>query len=303
MIQKKVAAIIITYNPDLTILRESYTSLYKQVDKIILIDNNSTNYQELKKLFEKKEKIKIVPLSDNIGLAAAQNLGLNLAIKNNYTYAILFDQDSVLQDNGINSFFFEFEKLVSEEKLNIVAIGPSFFDEKTGRRFRPTKFIGPFLYPFRKITTKNPLTEVDFLIASGCFIKLECIKSAGMMTESLFIDYIDVEWSYRMRSYGYKLYIHNDIHMSHLVGESRVNLGLKTISLHGPLRRYYLFRNYISILKVSYIPLGYKIREGFFNIGRFLVSMIITKNRKTLILYTIKAIKDGINNEMGEYKG
>ncbi|EIH9924950.1 glycosyltransferase, partial [Escherichia coli] len=86
MIQKKVAAIIITYNPDLTILRESYTSLYKQVDKIILIDNNSTNYQELKKLFEKKEKIKIVPLSDNIGLAAAQNLGLNLAIKNNYTY-------------------------------------------------------------------------------------------------------------------------------------------------------------------------------------------------------------------------
>ncbi|MCW3184879.1 glycosyltransferase [Escherichia coli] len=122
-----MAAIIITYNPDLTILRESYTSLYKQVDKIILIDNNSTNYQELKKLFEKKEKIKIVPLSDNIGLAAAQNLGLNLAIKNNYTYAILFDQDSVLQDNGINSFFFEFEKLVSEEKLNIVAIGPSFF--------------------------------------------------------------------------------------------------------------------------------------------------------------------------------
>ncbi|MCV5421229.1 rhamnosyltransferase, partial [Escherichia coli] len=69
------------------------------------------------------------------------------------------------------------------------------------------------------------------------------------------------------------------------------------------LRRYYLFRNYISILKVSYIPLGYKIREGFFNIGRFLVSMIITKNRKTLILYTIKAIKDGINNEMGKYKG
>ncbi|MCW3188376.1 hypothetical protein OJO69_11320 [Escherichia coli] len=66
-------------------------------------------------------------MSDNIGLAAAQNLGLNLAIKNNYTYAILFDQDSVLQDNGINSFFFEFEKLVSEEKLNIVAIGPSFF--------------------------------------------------------------------------------------------------------------------------------------------------------------------------------
>lgn len=56
MIQKKVAAIIITYNPDLTILRESYTSLYKQVDKIILIDNNSTNYQELKKLFEKKKK-------------------------------------------------------------------------------------------------------------------------------------------------------------------------------------------------------------------------------------------------------
>ncbi|MFP1495560.1 hypothetical protein ACLB1Q_01300 [Escherichia coli] len=55
------------------------------------MDNNSTNYQELKKLFEKKEKIKIVPLSDNIGLAAAQNLGLNLAIKNNYTYAILFD--------------------------------------------------------------------------------------------------------------------------------------------------------------------------------------------------------------------
>ncbi|ENC16184.1 rhamnosyl transferase I domain protein [Escherichia coli P0299438.6] len=40
-----------------------------------------------------------------------------------------------------------------------------------------------------------------------------------------------------------------------------------------------------------------------FYIGRFLVSMILTKNINTLLSYTITSIKDGINGETGEYKG
>ena len=40
-----------------------------------------------------------------------------------------------------------------------------------------------------------------------------------------------------------------------------------------------------------------------FYIGRFLVSMILTKNINTLLSYTITSIKAGINGETGEYKG
>lgn len=292
---EKVAAIIVTYNPELSILTKNISSMRGQVDRIYVIDNNSSNQTEITNLCCESEQISLVKLDSNKGLSFAQNIGLKMAKKEGAFYAILFDQDSILDDDGVLMLRSEFRKYTNSHKL-VAAIGPSFYDEKTKKPYHPTVFCGPFLLDRYK---NKSVIEVDFIIASGCMLRLDLLDTIGYMNDNLFIDYIDVEWSYRAKSYGYKLLLHRGVTMSHSIGDSRANLLFKSVSIHSAYRRYYLFRNYIYISKLSYVALGYKVREFILNILRFIVSLFTISERKKLIQFTWLALKDGIANRLG----
>lgn len=296
VLEFKVASIIVTFNPIVSLLTENHIQLASQLNKVFIIDNHSENFHEISEAFFDKKNVEVISLNENAGLAAAQNLGLKKSMQEGFHFAILFDQDSILDKNGVKKFIHAFE-----ENESLVAIGPSFYDHKTGNIFPPTKFIGPFIsFPFNK-SKMATLIPVDFVIASGCMIKLDSLKNIGFMKEDLFIDYIDVEWSYRARAKGYKLLMHREVTMSHQVGDSRANLLFKSVALHGPLRRYYLFRNFIIISKLKYISFGYKLREFCFNVGRFFISLFFTSNKSLLLKLTYQAVKDGFTGNAGKY--
>ena len=90
--------------------------------------------------------------------------------------------------------------------------------------------------------------------------------------------------------------------MAHTVGESRVSILGRTISIHSPLRRYYLIRNSFFMLRQSFIPLGYKFREVCFNFLRFLIGLILSKERKKFIYYAFWGVSDGIAGIFGPCK-
>ncbi|MCV5831057.1 hypothetical protein OFN28_30780, partial [Escherichia coli] len=48
--------------------------------------------------------------------------------------------------------------------------------------------------------------DVDHLIASGSLIPVDVFEKIGGMDDSLFIDYVDVEWSLRARYQGLRCY-------------------------------------------------------------------------------------------------
>ncbi|MCP6473409.1 glycosyltransferase, partial [Klebsiella pneumoniae] len=74
----KSAAIIVTYNPEIKTLKSLVELLGKQVNQIIIIDNNSNNYNELVFL---ESKCHVIYNDTNLGLATAQNMGIKLAIE------------------------------------------------------------------------------------------------------------------------------------------------------------------------------------------------------------------------------
>ena len=295
----KTATIIVTYNPSINALKKQINRLLEQVQLIIIIDNGSNNSTELIKELtgiESQNKISVFENRENKGLGYAQNKGIEIAIKEKATHILLLDDDSLIEENFVSNLLSDYEALL-KPGIKVGAIGPTYYNEETGEQYPITKYVGPFID--RKLPKEEPV-EASFLIASGCLIPTSVIQEVGLMNEDFFIDYIDVEWSFRAISKGYKLFATPRAQMNHVIGEKRVSVFGRKISLHSPLRKYYLFRNSIFMIKCPYISNGYKIREIIFNLLRLIVYLMLSNEKKSYIRYTYHAYLDGFRNKKGK---
>lgn len=297
-----VLGIVVTYNPDLAVLVQQLESLVPQLDCIYIIDNGSHNSKFIVEIickFECSNKIKYLGLIENIGLAAAQNIGINRAKEISASHIVLFDQDSLLENEFINGLL-ACEKELLGQGVSVAAIGPSFYDPTTGADYPATIYCGPFIK--RVNFDDEDYLEATFIIASGCMIRMDILDQTGLMCEELFVDYIDVEWCLRAKSKGLPVYITKKARMAHTVGDKRISVFGRTMSVHGPIRRYYLIRNSFMMLRKNYIPFGYKVREVTFNFLRFLIGLSQSENKSAFLYYSYRGLVDGIKGRFGPFK-
>ncbi|NLO71926.1 MAG: rhamnosyltransferase [Porphyromonadaceae bacterium] len=293
-----VSTIIITFNPQIERIRFQISRLLLQTNTVIIVDNNSSNIEELEQILVKfnPEKVHIVKNQNNEGLGYAQNVGIKKAIELGAAKVLLMDDDSTIEDNFVGELLKAEQELIDKgEKIG--AIGPVYFNKETNEQYPVTKYIGPFIQ--RKLPKNTPV-KASFLISSGTLISTDVLKDVGMMNEELFIDYIDVDWSFRARKMGYNLYVAPFAKMNHVIGEKRLSVLGRKVSYHAPLRKYYLFRNSIYMIKNPNISLGYKIREIVFNFVRFFVYLIYSENKKAFVKYSLHGLRDGFRGKTGK---
>ncbi len=294
----RISAVIVTYHPELKKLKEQVDRLVKQVQYVVIVDNNSANANEIAEVFSEAIYAGVVNLyynGENKGLGYAQNKGISIAVSLGTLYVLLLDDDSLIEENFVDNLISEYNHLTNNGK-KVGAIGPVYYNEETGEKYPITKYIGPLI---DRRHPEDVAVEATFLIASGCLIPVEVLNNVGLMNEDFFIDYIDVEWSFRAISKGYRLYATPKAQMNHIIGERRANVFGRKISIHSPLRKYYLFRNSIFMIKCPYISFGYKVREIIFNFLRFITYMILTDDKKRYIRYAFLGYKDGFVGKKG----
>lgn len=295
---KNVFGVLVTYNPNIPCLHDVVFSIMKQLPLLIIVDNGSKNKDEICAICDSNKSIQLVDLDENIGLASAQNIGIRQAKKNNATHIILFDQDSVIDDSFVCSLLYEEEILLNRSE-SVAAVGPSFYDPVSKLIYPATVYSGPFI---QRVSLDNHPIKATFVIASGCLIRISILDEIGMMREELFIDYIDVEWCLRAKYKGYSVFISPNAKMAHAIGDSRKSILGRTISLHSAIRRYYLVRNSFFMLRLSYIPVGYKIRELIFNFFRIVTGIYFSSEKIRTFLYALGGIKDGVSGRFGPCK-
>lgn len=295
----KIAGIIVTYNPDIEVLISALQASSHQLGLIYLVDNYSSNIEVIQNILNDFKNIEIIKLDSNVGLAAAQNIALEKALINSYIeHVILFDQDSTIEEGFIDALLTD-ENILINKGIKVGAIGPSFYDSTNNQLYPATVYRGPFIE--RQEIGSEPV-EATYIIASGCLIKLETLKAVGLMMDELFIDYIDVEWSLRAKKFGYKIFISPNARMAHTIGDERRTILGRTVSVHSPLRRYYLVRNSFFMLRKSYIPMGYKCRELAFNLLRVMIAIWFSKDKSAIFKSFYYGCYDGIKGRFGPLK-
>lgn len=297
MEKNNVVAIVVTYNIGKKYLK-NFNSLINQVDKIIIIDNNSDENTKsiLKKIeLDNIEKVNIIYNDDNLGLAKAQNIGIAYAKKLQSSWILLLDNDSCLGKDMVKNMI---KSYLDYKNKNIVAIiSPLIVDKNSSKE---TKYIckeGIIGFKRKKIIEKVTDT-VLCTIASGSLIKLDIINEIGEFKEEYFIDSIDTEFCMRIICNKYKILVIRDAVLYHELGEKKDYeiMGIKiTPTNHNALRRYYIYRNRIKMWKEYWrkIPkyIIYEILASFYQI---LLIIFLEADKKKKLKMIAKGICDGV---------
>ena len=295
-----VAAVIVIFNPD-DRFRKLLLSVIEQVDKIWIIDNQP-NFDVDKFIkneqVECEDKITIIENERNIGLAAAQNRGIKLALADGLDWVLLLDQDSILDKAFVKNMLHAAR--IYDNEGHIGFLTPRH-ESDDGSPSVPTYSKGLFLKPKRYHMN---LTEIDdsllFGMASGSFIPNKRFKEIGLMREDFWIDYIDYEFSFRVRKQGYKILGVGGARLNHRLGITQQFKVLgKTFSyqVHPAFRRYSIYRNRVKVIKEYSMLFPEFLIFEILSIAKDLLKLVLLEDQKfTKLRSIIVGIVDGFKS-------
>ena len=230
-----IVGVLVTFEPDLDHLLITISSLTDQVDHLVIVDNGSG--RDLAQFVS--SAITLERLHENVGIAAAQNHGINIARARNAEFVILSDQDTVYPLGAISHLLDVFDRWP-----HAAAVVPLFNDVNKSSSDGFILEDSLFFSSSRVAGGEHSLFQA---IASGKVIRLSAMEEFGAMNEDLFIDWVDLEWCWRARYHGYQIIGSGDVKVEHSLGDSSRNIGYREVNLRSPLRHYYITRNAFSL--------------------------------------------------------
>ena len=247
MINSKVAVIIVNWKKyDITsICIESILNSTNSNFKIILVDNESDNKKV--KNFKYRNEIKIIQNKKNEGFSKANNIGIDYALKNNYDYTILINNDTIVEKNLIEVLL----KTAQAKNLSVVQPLILKYNSKViwNAGGRINYFFGNFITRKKVGNSLNSSHELtEWLTGCCCLFKTKIFKEIGKLDESFFAYYEDVDFSLRLKKHGYKIGFTSKTHIYHYESFSSISNNSKGGKL-SPHIHYLNIRNHILILK------------------------------------------------------
>ncbi len=291
-------AVVVTYHPDLEILGRLVDTCAPQVDRIVLVDNGNDARLVDWLVSREETKLALLPLGENRGIAAAQNIGIDWARKHGAEYVLLLDHDSIPAQNMVVKLLEVARGKIAEGK-RVAAIGPRFYDE---RREVPLPFIRIEGVRLRRCiggAGSASVVPVDYLISSGSLIPMTTLTDVGSMEEKLFIDYVDIEWGLRAQKAGYQCYGVYDAVMEHSLGDAPLRFLRWRFPVHSPLRHYYMARNSLWLCCQPWVPGNWKFVEStrlFLRIGCY---ALLAHPRGKHIAMMLRGLWHGLRGRMG----
>lgn len=226
--------IIVNYNVKY-FLEQALHSLRKSTREIstqfIVIDNASDD-GSVEFLRENFPWVDVIANRENLGFSKANNQGL---IRAEGGYILVVNPDTVVGEDTIK-ILLDF----MDVHPDVGAIGPKLIDrggkfELNSRRGFPTPFAAfckisglAQIFPRSRLFARYNLTyldpdtssEVDALTGAFILIRREVYQQVGGFDEDFFMYGEDLDWCYRIKNAGWKIYYLPDARVIHYGGES-----------------------------------------------------------------------------------
>lgn len=234
----RMCAVVVTYFPEQSVI-ENVKLLAEQVDEVVVVDNGSDDASTAYlKYLQDIPKVTLIRNGQNMGIAAALNIGARYAIEHSYLWLATFDQDSRVPPDYFRNILSGRDSVQLDTRLAILS--PIFYDESINKIWSGDN--GKIL--------SGGYREIDVAITSGCVMSTKIFSDVGFFDETLFIDYVDYDFCLRCRARGYKIIQLCDVVLNHNLGHKTIHNALWRIistSNHNAIRRYYITRNRLIV--------------------------------------------------------
>ncbi|PML10633.1 hypothetical protein BCT86_00195 [Vibrio breoganii] len=301
---KDITAIFTTYEPSKRLLN-NIELMINQVDSIIVVDDGSQSDVSLSilKICSNYDKLTLHRNIDNLGIAHSLNIGLRMAEKNGYKWALTMDQDSRPSSDMVYQLCNSYNKNERREQISLVT--PNIIDEEN-----PDK-LGSLLINSRNLfykTVAMPNHDRDDLlitITSGSLTNISKFKKAGPFPTEFFIDYVDTYLSLKLVDLGYIILYSCSAKLYHNLGEPRVmkvaNRHVRALN-HKPYRRYYMARNSLYMYhEFALKQPSWALYDLYIGIYSTIAILLFEDKKVTKLSLSLKGFYHAILGKKGKY--
>ena len=284
---------ITTYNPNMARLRLCIESIAYQLDRVVVIDNNSENFSEIQQVANELA-IETIDLNENVGIARAQNIVWQQSIDKGFDRIVFSDQDTIFPKDFVTTLL---ATMLNNDKC--AAISPVYRDVNAENRIQES--VNIFASPSKFLLANTETKPVSHAISSGMMVRNEVASKVGLNNEGLFIDWVDTEWCWRAHLEGFAVLQTGRVALDHALGEDRLNLFGKRVTRHKLFRSYYKIRN--GILLFKHCDNTTIRRHLAFHTMKNIVLVTFSEGTVRNKLRTvIRAIADGRSGKVGIYE-
>lgn len=233
-----IVAVTVTHHPDTGFLRRA-RSVARQVGALVVVDNCSDSQDVLRRDCE-AAGFGFIANSGNFGIGVALNQGVRWAQESGCSWVLFFDQDTTPAPDCAAELLAIAQAPGHTRPVGLV--GANYWDE-----FRDRHLLDPAAAGGRR------WVETASVITSGSLLSVRAYQTAGPFREDFFIDSIDIEYALRLRTRGFAVLLSTKPLMNHAVGSpTRHRFLWKHVacSNHSPLRRYYITRNRLVLVRL-----------------------------------------------------
>jgi GT2 family glycosyltransferase len=187
----------------------SLCSLDYSPRKVLVLDNGSTDGSALR-IRERFPECEIIELSENLGFARANNLGIRLAKERGADYIWLLNNDTAVHPGALRAMV---EKAECDPRIG--AVGSAIYDMSEPERLKAWGGGRVNLWLGRSRVISDPAADerIQFLTGASLLLRRSVIGSVGFLDEDFFFYWEDADYCFRMRSAGWLLTV---------AGQSRV---------------------------------------------------------------------------------
>jgi GT2 family glycosyltransferase len=245
-----IAVVLNTNRRDDTLacLESLYKGTYSNLH-VVVLDNNSNDgsVNAIRQMFTKAQ---VVELTQNLGYAGNNNVGIRLAVEQGADWVLVLNEDTILAENCI-------EIMVSAAEMDsrIGMVGPMVyhFDEPTVIQSAGGKLDNhwtPTLIGMNEDDTGQYAANHDVDWLSGCalLVKRAVIEQIGVFDERLFIYWEETDWCMRARTQGWRLVHSPQAKLWHK--------GVRRNYQPTPSVTYYFTRNKFLVLLKQHAPIS-----------------------------------------------
>ena len=243
-----VVGIILNWNnyDDTKRCIDNLQGLYYQNFDLILVDNGSTDGSYEKLVVEYDELIGIKN-SHNLGFGGGINAGIERARSMNPDYIWVLNNDIIIDNEYLLDKMVGF--MDSNRECGIMSPTVMKYPEKSEYWFENGVFdrravmafhgrMAKRILTFRNYNVRQDDSKLynDYIPFCSALIRNSIFADVGLYPEKYFLYYGDVEYCFRVREKGFKIYTDKTTQVYH-----RVSAGME--SRRSPLHLYYLARN------------------------------------------------------------
>lgn len=289
--RRAVCAVIVTFNPGPS-LEENIRALRPQVDRIIIIDNHSTDAHRSRIAQIAAEcSSEVIWNSRNEGIGAALNAGIRHALaKNEHYWIATFDQDSRVSPTFIDAMFQAYESCPFQKLVAL--IGPHYIFE-LGRSPGERDYAA----------TADCFREIKTTMTSGNLVHPKSFETCGMFNESFFIDYVDHEFCLRLGRHGFRIIEARGALLLHSHGlrtEHRIFNRSIVATNYTPVRRYYNARNRVRVYRKYCTTEPWWVTKDVFRLFKEIIKLLtVERNRGENLINIVIGAWDGFKGKGG----